>query len=46
MIREYFRTLVVDLATGRGKVVKVDGRNTAVGGSGLAATLFNAYGHA
>ena len=46
MIREYFRTLVVDLAAGRGKVVKVDGRNTVVGGSGLAATLFNAYGQA
>lgn len=45
MIREYFRTLIVDLATGRGKVVNVDGRNTVVGGSGLAATLFNAYGH-
>jgi aldehyde:ferredoxin oxidoreductase len=46
MIRDYFRTLVVDLATSRGKVVKVDGRNTVVGGSGLAAMLFNAYGHA
>ena len=46
MIRDYFRTLVVDLADGRGKVVKVDGRNTVAGGSGLAAMLFNAYGHA
>ncbi len=45
MIRDYFRTLVVDLADGRGRVVKVDGRNTVAGGSGLAAMLFNAYGH-
>ena len=46
MIRDYFRTLVVDLSTGQGKVVNADGRNTAAGGSGLAAMLFNAHGHA
>jgi aldehyde:ferredoxin oxidoreductase len=44
MIRDNFRTLVVDLGTGRGNVVTMDGRNTVAGGSGLAALLFNKYG--
>ncbi len=45
MIRDHFRILTVDLATGKGKVVKIDGRDRDMGGSGLAATLFNKYGH-
>jgi aldehyde:ferredoxin oxidoreductase len=45
MIRDHFRILTVDLATGKGKVVKMDGRDRDVGGSGLAAALFNTYGH-
>jgi aldehyde:ferredoxin oxidoreductase len=44
MIRNNFRVLVVDLGTGRGSVVTVDGRDSVVGGSGLAALLFNKYG--
>ncbi|HET6490987.1 MAG TPA: aldehyde ferredoxin oxidoreductase N-terminal domain-containing protein [Syntrophales bacterium] len=44
MIRDNFRVLVVDLGTGRGSVVTVDGRDRVVGGSGLAALLFNKYG--
>ncbi len=44
MIRDNFRVLVVDLGTGRGNVVTVDGRNTVAGGSGLAAHLFMKYG--
>ncbi len=46
MIRDTFRVLVVDLGTGRGNVVVLDGRNTVAGGSGLAALLFTKYGHA
>jgi aldehyde:ferredoxin oxidoreductase len=45
MIREKFRILAVDLGTGRGKIVNIDGRNSFVGGSGLAALLFSTYGH-
>jgi aldehyde:ferredoxin oxidoreductase len=45
MIRDHFRILFMDLATGKGKIVAVDGRDTVAGGSGLAALLFNKYGH-
>ena len=45
MIRDHFRVFVVNLSEGKGKVVKLDGRNSEVGGSGLAALLFNQYGH-
>jgi aldehyde:ferredoxin oxidoreductase len=45
MIRDHFRILTVDLATGKGKILTVDGRNTVAGGSGLAAMLFDRYGH-
>ncbi len=44
MIRDHFRVLIVDLFTGRGNVLTVDGRDTVAGGSGLAAALFNKYG--
>ena len=46
MIRDNFRALVVDLGTGRGNVVSLDGRDAVAGGSGLAALLFDKYGHA
>ena len=45
MIRDHFRILTVDLAAGKGKVVTMDGRDTEAGGSGLAALLFDRYGH-
>jgi aldehyde:ferredoxin oxidoreductase len=45
MIRDHFRILTVDLTSGKGKIVKVDGRDTEAGGSGLAALLFDRYGH-
>ncbi len=45
MIRSTFRILVVDLRTGRGPVVSLEGRDTVAGGSGLAALLFSKYGH-
>ena len=45
MIRENFRILAVDLGTGRGKIVTMDGRDSVAGGSGLAALLFGTYGH-
>jgi len=44
MIRDHFRVLVVDLATGRGSIANLDGRDTVAGGSGLAAMLFDKYG--
>lgn len=45
MIRDFFRVLIVDLATGKGNVVNVEGRNEFVGGSGLGALLFSLYGY-
>ncbi|MEW6441202.1 MAG: aldehyde ferredoxin oxidoreductase N-terminal domain-containing protein [bacterium] len=44
MIRDHFRVLKVDLATGRGQIEEIDGRNTCAGGSGLAALLFGRAG--
>jgi len=44
MIRDYFRVLVVDLASGKGKVATVSGRDEVAGGSGLGALLFTKYG--
>jgi len=41
---DMFRVLVVDLATGKGRVELIPGRSTAIGGSGLAALLFETYG--
>jgi aldehyde:ferredoxin oxidoreductase len=46
MIRDHFRVLVVDLSVGKGKIATHQGRNEYVGGSGLAALLFDQYGHA
>ena len=43
MTRDAFRVLVVDLGSGRGEVVTVDGRESVAGGSGLAALLFARY---
>ncbi len=45
MIRDHFRVLVVDLSAGKGKIVTHEGRDEFVGGSGLAAHLFDQYGH-
>ncbi len=44
MNQDEFRILVVDLASGKGKVEQVPGRISAIGGSGLAALLFEQYG--
>ncbi len=43
MIRDFFRVLTVNLTTGRGGVVELEGRNEIAGGSGLAALLFSKY---
>jgi len=45
MIRDYFRVLSVDLSTGKGSVLEIEGRETVAGGSGLAAFLFNQFAH-
>jgi aldehyde:ferredoxin oxidoreductase len=44
MITDHFRVLKVDLEKGKGKILTLDGRDQFVGGSGLAALLFNEYG--
>ena len=45
MITDNFRVLVVDLVTGHGTVSTVEGRDSVAGGSGLAALLFQKFGH-
>lgn len=44
MIREQFKVLLYDLSSSQGKIVYHEDRNLVVGGSGLAALLFNKYG--
>ncbi|MGD9025616.1 MAG: aldehyde ferredoxin oxidoreductase N-terminal domain-containing protein, partial [Desulfobacterales bacterium] len=44
MIRDHFRVLVVDLSAGKGKIITHEGRDEFVGGSGLAAHLFDQFG--
>jgi len=44
MIRDTFRILQMDLTSGRGQVMTLDGRNDFAGGSGLAAFLFDKFG--
>jgi aldehyde:ferredoxin oxidoreductase len=46
MVRDHFRVLKFDLGSGRGEVVTLEGRDEVAGGSGLAALLFEKYGHA
>lgn len=43
--KESFHVLHVDLETGRGKVLEFGERARLLGGSGLAAALFQEYGH-
>jgi len=45
MIHNQFRILKIDLSSGKGGYESVEGRETAAGGSGLAALLFSLYGH-
>ena len=44
MNRAYFRVLKVNMSTGKSRLHRVDGRAAAVGGSGLAALLFDRFG--
>jgi aldehyde:ferredoxin oxidoreductase len=44
MNRSEFRIMLVDLGSGKGKLVSIEGRNQVVGGSGLAALLYQRYG--
>jgi aldehyde:ferredoxin oxidoreductase len=44
MIRDHFRVMRVDLNSGRGEILTLDGRDTYAGGSGLAALLFSKFG--
>ena len=45
MIRDHFRLLKFDLAIAKGEMITLEGRDDWVGGSGLAARLFDEYGH-
>lgn len=45
MIQDHFKVMRVDLSTGRGRLETVDGRDEVAGGSGLAALLFDKFGH-
>ncbi len=45
MMRQDFRVLLFDVSLDRGKIVLLGGRNEVVGGSGLAAMLYEKYGH-
>jgi aldehyde:ferredoxin oxidoreductase len=44
MMRDHFRVLRVELSTGRGEILTLDGRDLYAGGSGLAALLFSKFG--
>ena len=45
MIRDHFRVLKFDLTIAKGELTTLEGRDDWVGGSGLAAHLFDQYGH-
>ena len=44
MIRQHFRVLLVDLGSRRTRIENIPGREQWLGGSGLAALLFEKYG--
>ena len=44
MIRDHFRIMKVDLATGKGQVMTLEGRDQVGGGSGLAALIYQKFG--
>ena len=44
MIRDHFRVLKFDLSMAKGEIITLDGRDEYVGGSGLAARLFDQFG--
>ena len=43
MIRDHFRVLRVELSSGRGEILALEGRDLHAGGSGLAALLFSKF---
>jgi aldehyde:ferredoxin oxidoreductase len=45
MIRDFFRIMLVDLTTGKTTIKELPGRSTYLGGTGLAAMLFEQFGH-
>jgi aldehyde:ferredoxin oxidoreductase len=45
MIRDYFRIMKVDLTTGKATLLERPGRAEYLGGTGLAAMLFEEFGH-
>ncbi|WP_319470522.1 aldehyde ferredoxin oxidoreductase N-terminal domain-containing protein [uncultured Pseudodesulfovibrio sp.] len=45
MIRDFFRVMVVNLTTGKTNIIERPGRSEYLGGTGLAARLFEEFGH-
>jgi len=45
MIRDYFRVMLVNLSTGNTNIIERPGRSEYLGGTGLAALLFEEFGH-
>ncbi len=44
ILTDYFRVLKINLESGKGQVIHVDGRDKYIGGSGLGAHLFAKFG--
>ncbi|WP_319542163.1 aldehyde ferredoxin oxidoreductase N-terminal domain-containing protein [uncultured Pseudodesulfovibrio sp.] len=45
MIRDFFRVMMVNLTTGKTNIIERPGRGVYLGGTGLAAKLFEEFGH-
>ncbi|NDV20278.1 aldehyde ferredoxin oxidoreductase [Pseudodesulfovibrio sp. JC047] len=45
MIRDFFRVMMVNLTTGKTQIIERPGRGEYLGGTGLAAKLFEEFGH-
>lgn len=45
MIRDFFRVMLVNLTTGKTNIIERPGRSEYLGGTGLAARLFEEFGH-
>ena len=45
MIRDYFRVMLVNLTTGKTRIIERQGRSECLGGAGLAARLFEDFGY-
>ncbi len=44
-MRDHFKVMKVDLSNRKAEIVRLEGRDELAGGSGLAALVFNKFGH-